>query len=173
MIKKKELIYFVYKILYLFPELLHYNILFLINSIRLNKPYYFLGFDDGLFSNYINRYKNINIKTKSLFTNKLLMISSLNENLNRLFKSPEVLKVFYNDTELKEFDFRMWDESTILMPVWALDCLPDGTKVVSIDGDEITFDKSKGLDKDERFGATAYGFSISQLRDAAINKIIE
>jgi hypothetical protein len=75
--------------------------------------------------------------------------------------------------ELKEFDFRMWDENTILMPVWALDCLPDGTKVVSIDGDEITFDKSKGLDKDERFGATAYGFSISQLRDAAINKIIE
>jgi hypothetical protein len=75
--------------------------------------------------------------------------------------------------ELKEFDFRMWDENTILMPVWAIDCLPDGSKVTSIDGDEIIFDKSKGLDKDERFGATAYGFSISQLRDAAINNVIE
>ncbi len=75
--------------------------------------------------------------------------------------------------ELKEFDFRMWDENTILMPVWAIDCLPDGAKVTSIDGDEIIFDKSKGLDKDERFGATAYGFSISQLRDAAINNVIE
>lgn len=75
--------------------------------------------------------------------------------------------------ELKQFDFKMWDETTILMPVWALDCLSDGTKLVSIDGDEITFDKSKGLDKDERYGCTAYGFNISQLRDATIDKILD
>jgi hypothetical protein len=75
--------------------------------------------------------------------------------------------------ELKQFDFQMWDDTTILMPVWALDCLPDGTKLTSIDGNEIIFDKSRGLDKDERFGCTAYGFSISQLRDSAINNIIE
>jgi hypothetical protein len=75
--------------------------------------------------------------------------------------------------ELKEFDFRMWDENTILMPVWVLDCISDGTILTSIDGEQITFDKSKGLDKDERFGATAYGFSLSQLRDATINSIID
>jgi hypothetical protein len=59
------------------------------------------------------------------------------------------------------------------MPVWALDCLLDGTKVVSIDGQEITFDKSKGLDKDTRFGCTAYGLSLSQLRDSAIENILD
>ena len=75
--------------------------------------------------------------------------------------------------ELKEFDFKMWDENTILMPVWAIDCLPDGATVTSIDGDEITFNKSKGLDKDERFGCTAYGFSVSQLRDATLNNILD
>lgn len=75
--------------------------------------------------------------------------------------------------ELKEFDFKMWDENTILMPVWAIDCLPDGATVTSIDGDEIIFNKSKGLDKDERFGCTAYGFSVSQLRDATLNNILD
>jgi len=75
--------------------------------------------------------------------------------------------------ELKEFDFKMWDENTILIPVWAIDCLPDGALVISIDGDEITFNKSKGLDKDERFGCTAYGFSISQLRDSTLNNILD
>jgi hypothetical protein len=75
--------------------------------------------------------------------------------------------------ELKQLDFQLWDENTILMPVWALDCLIDGTKVVSIDGQEITFDKSKGLDKDTRFGCTAYGFTLSQLRDSAIENILE
>lgn len=75
--------------------------------------------------------------------------------------------------ELKQLDFQLWDENTILMPVWALDCLIDGAKVVSIDGQEITFDKSKGLDKDTRFGCTAYGFTLSQLRDSAIENILE
>lgn len=74
--------------------------------------------------------------------------------------------------ELKQFDFKMWDENIILMPVWVIDCLPDGAVVTSIDGDEITFDKSKGLDKDQRFGATAYGFSKSQLRDVVVNTIL-
>lgn len=74
--------------------------------------------------------------------------------------------------ELKEFDFKMWDDNTILMPVWAIDCLPDGAVVTTIDGSEITFNKSKGLDKDERFGCTAYGFSISQLRDATLKNIL-
>ena len=75
--------------------------------------------------------------------------------------------------ELKQLDFQFWNGNIILMPVWALDCLLDGTKVVSIDGQEITFDKSKGLDKDTRFGCTAYGLSLSQLRDSAIENILD
>ena len=79
--------------------------------------------------------------------------------------------------ELKTFDFRWWDENLILMPVWVLDCLPDGTELHSI-GEEmgdtyfIKFDKSKGLDKDTRMGVTAYGFNKAQLRDATINNIL-
>ena len=79
----------------------------------------------------------------------------------------------FTSEELKQLDFQFWDENTILLPVWALDCLPDGTKLVSIDGQEITFDKSKGLDKDTRFGCTAYGFTLSQLRDSAIENILD
>ena len=75
--------------------------------------------------------------------------------------------------ELKEFDFRMWDENTILMPVWALDCLEDETLVCDINGNYLEFDESKGLDKDERFGASAFGFNISQLRDNKINSILD
>lgn len=74
--------------------------------------------------------------------------------------------------ELKEFDFQMWDDDVILMPVWALDCLKDGTKLTSISGDEITFNKEKGLGKDTRMGVTAYGFSKSQLRDARLDDIL-
>jgi len=74
--------------------------------------------------------------------------------------------------ELKQFDFQMWDETTILMPVWALDCIPDGTKLTTINGGEIIFDKSEGLDKDERFGCTAYGFNLSKLRDVTIDKLL-
>lgn len=79
----------------------------------------------------------------------------------------------FTSEELKQLDFQFWDENTILLPVWALDCLPDGTKLVGIDGEDITFDKSRGLDKDTRFGCTAYGFTLSQLRDSAIDNILE
>lgn len=75
--------------------------------------------------------------------------------------------------ELKQLDFKMWDDNTILMPVWVIDCLKDGTVLTTIDGNEVTFDKNRGLDKDERFGCTAYGFSKSQLRDVAINNLID
>lgn len=74
--------------------------------------------------------------------------------------------------ELKDFDFRMWDENTILMPIWAIDCIEHGTKLTSLDGEEVIFDKEKGLDKDVRFGCTAWGFSKSQLRDSAINSVL-
>jgi len=60
-----------------------------------------------------------------------------------------------------------------LMPVWALDCLEDGTLVCDINGNHLEFDESKGLDKDERFGASAFGFNISQLRDNKINSILD
>ncbi len=75
--------------------------------------------------------------------------------------------------ELKRLDFKMWDDNLILMPIWAIDCLPDGAEVYSIDESKVTFNKSIGLDKDVRFGVTAFGFTLPQLRDARISNILE
>jgi hypothetical protein len=75
--------------------------------------------------------------------------------------------------ELKTFDFQMWNDDVILMPIWALDCLKDGTELVSMSGGEIIFNKERGLDKDTRFGCTAYGFNKSQLRDSKLDNILQ
>ncbi len=79
----------------------------------------------------------------------------------------------FNITELKQLDFKWFDENLICMPVWAIDCLPDKAELSSISGDTKIFDKSKGLDKDVRFGVTAYGFKKSQLRDSIIDTILD
>ena len=132
------------------------------------------------------RYFNVMKNYKRMCSNLIANISSYDRWSDELCRS-EIKKLYdklikefqdvdftqFTMDELKEFDFRMWDENTILMPVWVLDCISDGTILTSIDGEQITFDKLKGLDKDERFGATAYGFSLSQLRDSTINSIID
>lgn len=87
------------------------------------------------------------------------------------FKDVDFLQ--FNEEELKKLDFQWFDENLICMPIWVVDCLKDGTEITSIDGTTIIFDKSKGLDKDVRFGITAYGFSRTQIRDNAINKILD
>jgi hypothetical protein len=98
-------------------------------------------------------------------------IKSLYNKLINEFKGIDFTE--FSIDELKELDFRMWDENIILMPVWALDCLVDGTLICSISGDYFEFDESKGLDKDERFGASAFGFNISQIRDHKLNSILD
>jgi hypothetical protein len=87
------------------------------------------------------------------------------------FKGIDFTQFTFN--ELKHFDFNIWDDDTILMPVWALDCLEDGTNLTTISGTEITFNKKNCLDKDTRFGCTAYGFNRSQLRDSKLYSILE
>jgi len=132
------------------------------------------------------RYFNVIKNYKRMCSNLIANISSYDKWSDEFSRS-EIKKLYaklikefdnvdftqFTIDELKEFDFKMWDENIILMPVWAIDCLPDGAIITSIDGDEITFNKSKGLDKDERFGATAYGFSKSQLRESILNDIID
>jgi len=130
------------------------------------------------------RYFNVIKNYKKMCSNLIASISSYNwsdefcrKEVKELYA--KLIKEFENVDftqftleELKQLDFNMLDDDTILMPVWAIDCLPDGAIVMSINGDEITFDKSKGLDKDVRFGCTAYGFSKSQLRDSAIEQVL-
>ena len=83
--------------------------------------------------------------------------------------------------ELKQLDFKWWDEDLICFPPWVIDCLDDGVEVYSI-SDDISdesksnvkiFDRNKKLDKDTRYGITAYGFNKSQLRDATIDKVLK
>lgn len=131
---------------------------------------------------YFNTIKNYKQRCSSLMANICSYdswsdefcrseIRNLYNQLIEIFKDIDFTQ--FTLDELNEFDFKMWDDDTILMPVWAIDCLPDGAKLTSIDGNEVIFNKSKGLDKDERFGCTAYGFSISQLRNSKLNNLIQ
>ena len=81
----------------------------------------------------------------------------------------------FSSDELKELDFQWFDENLMCMPAWVIDCLPEGTKLTSIDGEEFEFKRpsDKGRMKDTRFGITAYGFTKSQLRDSKISDILE
>lgn len=105
-------------------------------------------------------------KEKNLFNN----IKSLYEKLITEFNNCDFTQ--FNTKELELMDWSMWDENIILMPIWSLDCLPDKQLLYSISNKEVIYDKSKGLDKDVRFGVTAYGLNKSQLRDAAIESIL-
>lgn len=77
----------------------------------------------------------------------------------------------FNKSELEELGCSMWDENLILCPKWIIVCSKDGTNFVSINGGVET----KGIDEldlDTRFGKTAYGFLLSDLRDSKINEFL-
>ncbi len=131
---------------------------------------------------YFNMFKNY----KRMCSNKIAEIASydnwsdefcrsevkdLYSKLIKAFKDIDFTK--FTMEELKEFDFQMWDENIILMPVWALDCLKNETVLSSMSGEEFIFNKERGLDKDIRMGVTAYGFNKSQLRDSRLNEILK
>jgi len=81
----------------------------------------------------------------------------------------------FTPEELKTFDFQWWDENLICLPPWAIDCLPGGIKLSSIDGEEFIFKKptEKNLMKDARGGVTAYGFTKDMLRDAKLESVLD
>lgn len=78
----------------------------------------------------------------------------------------------FTESELKELDFKYYNDNLILMPIWAIDCLKKGTEVHSINGKKIIIREGDKLSKDSRFGSTAYGFKKSQLRDSKLEEII-
>lgn len=85
----------------------------------------------------------------------------------KLKTSESVYSVEYssaNTTELKNFNISINYIKSVIRDRKI-------NKIIS--GNEISFDKSKGLDKDERYGCTAYGFSISHLRESAIKNILD
>lgn len=133
-------------------------------------------------SEYLTIYKNYKKMVVNL-TSQIASYNSWSDETSRgetrsLYR--KLIKEFDNcdftqftSEQLKELDWSFWDENIILMPIWAIDCLPNGQVVYSIDNSEIIFDKLKSLDKDVRYVSTAWGFNISQLRDSAINVILD
>ena len=97
-------------------------------------------------------------------------IKKIYELLIKEFKDVDFLQ--FTIDELKELDFRWWDENLLCTPLWVMDCLKEGTILTSIDETESVFSKGK-LDSDTRMGVTAYGFTRSQLRDKALDKLLE
>lgn len=78
----------------------------------------------------------------------------------------------FSSDELKTFDFKWFDENLLCMPIWAIQCLPNGAVITCIDGEEKVYQKGvTKLDDDTRFGVTAYGFTKAQLRDSSLEEL--
>lgn len=77
----------------------------------------------------------------------------------------------FNKSELEELGCRMWDDNLILTPKWIVVCCKNGTKFTSINN-EIGIKGINELDLESRFGATAWGFLLSELRDTRLSNIL-
>lgn len=131
----------------------------------------------------INIYKNY----KSLLSATASDIVSFKESWDDEFCRKEINRIYellmnefketdftrFNELELKELDFKWFDDDLICMPTWVLDCLPKGTEVYSINDNKIIIDKETKLSKDTRFNVSAYGFNKSQLRDTKLNSLLD
>ena len=141
---------------------------------------------------HINIYKNY----KSLLYTTVSDIVSFKESWSDDFCRKEINRVYdllmdefkqmdftrFNEIELKELDFKWFDDDLICMPTWALDCLIEGSEVWSISEKKIIIEEGveqdlkrspSKLSKDTRFGISAYGFKRSQLRDSKLNSILD
>jgi hypothetical protein len=63
--------------------------------------------------------------------------------------------------ELSEFGFGNWDAELMLIPLYLLPCIKEGTELYSISDERIIVGKDV-LDNDVRFGCVAYGFKIKE-----------
>lgn len=99
-------------------------------------------------------------------------INDLYDKLIKEFQGVDFTK--FTGEELKQLDFRWFDENLICCPAWVIDCLEPGTKMTSISNEEMIWEKpeDKNAMKDTRFGVTAYGFNRSQLRDSRLETIL-
>jgi len=75
-----------------------------------------------------------------------------------------------NEEQLKMLGFQRWNDETelFLIPLWAYDLVPDGTKMHSI-FDETVEKGEEEIDKDIRLGCLAYGI-VPDVPDKAKEK---
>jgi len=110
----------------------------------------------------------INIKKSKEYSNTEVV--GLYDSLLNYFKDVDFRR--FNEEELVQLGFSYWDEELLLASPLLLSLIKDGTVLTTINGDKETV----GVDKmsfDSRFGASAYGFTIPELRDYKIGKVIE
>lgn len=131
---------------------------------------------------YIQMYNNY----KSMLSHTAGQIVTYKESWDDNFCRSEINKCYealvsefkdinfldFTDGELKQLDFKFWDDDLLLMPVWAIDFLKEGMEVHSINEKSIVIKDGDKLSKDSRFGSTAYGFKKSQLRDVKLERIL-
>ena len=103
---------------------------------------------------YFNIFKNY----KKMTSNLMAEISSY-EGWSDEFSRKQVKELYlrfiqefnnidftnFTTEELKTFDFQWFDDDLLLMPIWAIDCLPDGIEIYSINNEKIIVDKNKPI----------------------------
>jgi hypothetical protein len=137
------------------------------------------------FCNQLNNITHDYVKRCS-FLNSEYKVDDLSKDMNTLTFDEEVTKLYlqlykyfsnidfkiFSKSELVQLGFQMWDDNLILAPSWVIDFCKDGTEFYTINNNK----KTKGLDEldlDTRFGVTAFGFLISELRDKRLEDILE
>ena len=93
-------------------------------------------------------------------------IKELCERFDKYRNSEEVKSLFDLNNLTKEralyLRFNYWNKEThpdlMLFPLWFALLLPYGTKVITINGDEVEY--TKDTDLDIRFGCVAFGVNI-------------
>ena len=123
-----------------------------------------------IFKNYCNQLSVVTIEMIDHKETKLDRLSKLFKMLENEFKDVDFKR--FTSNELKELGFSFWDEELMLAPPWVIKVCKEGTTLTSISGDT----KIKGIeeiDTDTRFGMTAYGLTLSELRDGKIENILD
>lgn len=74
--------------------------------------------------------------------------------------------------QLIEMGFSFWDDDLLLAPTWVILAAKEGTEFTTISG-ETKIKEKDNMSYDTRFGASAYGFTIKELRDNKIKSVLE
>lgn len=97
------------------------------------------------------------------------LISKIQKELKK--ENPATL----DNATLMAMGARWWDEpndkgfALLLLPLWMLPCIKEGTIVTAIDGETFKF-KRKTADDDERMGCLSFGF-LRDVREKEVNDV--
>lgn len=128
--------------------------------------------------NTYNNYKsNLSYVASDIVNGQTSDLRIINLYKKLIYNIGKIDFTLFTIDELYKLDFNKWDDNLILMPLWAIDCLPIGIEVYSINSNKIIIDENSNLDKEARYGLSVYGFLISDIiknkREYRINKLLK